>query len=74
MNQQDRVEKEKTAVESGPQEMYDIGQDIGVAVKNVTTEELLKPRMPDDHYDSLVNSLNAKQQVFFNHVLHSCQL
>ncbi|KAJ8050134.1 ATP-dependent DNA helicase PIF1 [Holothuria leucospilota] len=72
-NEQDRLEKQKTAKKDNPQEMYDIGQDIGIAVNSVNTEELLKPRMPEDEYDSLINSLNKKQKQFFYHVLHWCK-
>ncbi|KAJ8030294.1 hypothetical protein HOLleu_26661 [Holothuria leucospilota] len=66
-NERNRLEKENT------HQKYDIGQDLGIAVNNVNTEELLKPRMPDDEYHSLVNSLNIKQKQFFYHVLHRCK-
>ncbi|KAJ8041127.1 ATP-dependent DNA helicase PIF1 [Holothuria leucospilota] len=72
-NEQDRLEKQKRASKDGPKEMYDIGQDIGIAVNNVSTEELVKPRMPEDDYHSLVNSLNTKQKQFFYHLLHWCK-
>ncbi|KAJ8050054.1 hypothetical protein HOLleu_03101 [Holothuria leucospilota] len=71
-NEEDRLEKQKTAKEDGPQEMYGIGEDIGIAVNNVNIEELLKPRMPEDEYHSLINSLNKKQKQFY-HVLHWCK-
>ena len=72
-DQQDRKEKDKTETKNGPQELYDIGQDIGIAVNNVSTEELLKPRLPDQDYHLLVNNLNTKQKQFFYHVLHWCK-
>ncbi|KAJ8050592.1 ATP-dependent DNA helicase PIF1 [Holothuria leucospilota] len=73
-NELDRLEKENTVREDEHQEKYDIGQDLGIAVNNVSIEELLKPRMPDDEYHSLVNSLNTKQKQFFYHVLHWCKI
>ncbi|KAJ8049090.1 ATP-dependent DNA helicase pfh1 [Holothuria leucospilota] len=54
-------------------ELYDIGQDMGIAVNNANIEELQKPRLPETQYHELVNNLNVKQKGFFYHVLHWCK-
>ncbi|KAJ8048640.1 hypothetical protein HOLleu_01031 [Holothuria leucospilota] len=69
------LKKNKTATLSkdNHEETYDIGQDLGIAVNNANVQELLKPRMPDVEYHSLVNLLNSKQKQFFYHVVHWCK-
>lgn len=59
---------------SANQEAYDIGQDLGISVNNTSTEDLLKPRLPDKDYHTLINSLNTKQRNFFYHILHWSKL
>ncbi|KAJ8025627.1 ATP-dependent DNA helicase PIF1 [Holothuria leucospilota] len=58
---------------SEPHELYDIGQDMGIAVNNANMEELQKPRLPESQYHELVNKLNIRQKEFFYHVLHWCK-
>ncbi|KAJ8048049.1 hypothetical protein HOLleu_00214 [Holothuria leucospilota] len=45
-NELDRLDKESTTMEDDNPEKYDIAQDLGIAVNNVNTDELLKPRVP----------------------------
>ncbi|KAJ8025727.1 ATP-dependent DNA helicase PIF1 [Holothuria leucospilota] len=73
--QLDRKEMEMADKEKSSEshELYDIGQDMGIAVNNANVEELQKPRLPETQYHELVNNLNVKQKEFFYHVLHWCK-
>ena len=41
----EEIHRSERKTEHQTPEMYDIGQDIGIAVNNTNTEELLKPRL-----------------------------
>ncbi|XP_071855229.1 uncharacterized protein [Apostichopus japonicus] len=76
MEKAHRDEKDKQQVKipsNESPELYDIGQDIGIAVNSANIEELQKPRLPDSEYRTLVRSLNKKQKDFFYYVLHWCK-
>ena len=49
---------------------YDLGQDLGIARKQLQTEQLPLKEMDQEQYRKMVQSLNQKQKEFFFNVLH----
>ena len=51
-------------------QQYDIGQDLGIARRQIEIEQLPLKEMRDEDYREMVQNLNEKQKEFFYNVLH----
>lgn len=49
---------------------YDLGFDLGIARKQVETDDISVNMLSDKEYKLLARSLNQNQKIFFYHILH----
>lgn len=49
---------------------YDLGFDLGIARKQVETDDISVNMLSDKEYKILARSLNQNQKIFFYHILH----
>ncbi|XP_069114560.1 uncharacterized protein [Argopecten irradians] len=52
------------------QKRYDLASDFGISRKQLDTEETFVNDISNEEYLNLVKTLNKKQRLFFDHVLH----